>query len=169
MSSLLGSIAGWLADSAVREVVVAALGNVPGLPPLLQSLHILAIAVVVSAFVVPQLKVMGFAAHRQSYPEMLDRLAPWGGGALVVLLLTGAVFVIARPYRYLGNPVVGIKFACLAVALGLSWLLGRTARRSAPLFTGGQRATALLGTLVWLGVILAGRWIAYVDYLFWEA
>ncbi|MGE0623319.1 MAG: hypothetical protein AB7I04_24725 [Pseudomonadales bacterium] len=165
---MLGSIAGFIAESTLAEGVVHALGNVPGLPPLLQSLHILAIAGVVSAFVVPQLRIMGIAAHRQSYVEMLHRLTPWGGGALVVLLLTGAVFVIARPHRYLGNPLVGIKFAALAVALVLTWLLARSARRSAPLFSGRQRAVALLGVLAWLGVILAGRWIAYVDYLFWD-
>ncbi len=166
--SVLGTLAGIIADSPLRDAAVHALGNVPGLPPLLQSLHILSIVVVICAFVVPQFKVMGIAAHRQLYPEMLDRLTPWGCWALVVLLLTGTVFIIARPYRYLGNPLVGIKFGFLAGALLLTWLLARRARQSAPLFTTAQRTVALLTVLSWFGVVFSARWIAYVDYLFWE-
>jgi len=168
MESWLSNLAAAIAESPLHDSVVHALGNVPGLPPLLQSLHILAIAVVVSAFVVPQLKIMGVAAHRQSYVEMLERLTPWGWSAVLVLALTGSAFVVARPHRYLTNPVVGIKFLCLIGALGLSWLLARAARHSAPLFSGGQRVLALGAVLTWAGVIFAGRWIAYVDYLFWE-
>lgn len=167
-ASAPGSVAGFVADSPVRDAVVAALRDVPGLPPVLQSVHILAVAAVVCAYVVPQLKVIGLAAHRQSYPEMIGRLSPWGHWALVVLLLTGTVFVIASPYRYFGNPVVAIKLSCLAAALTLSWLLARGALITAPLFTAAQRALALCALLTWLGVIFAGRWIAYVDYLFWE-
>lgn len=167
-ASPLASVAGFIADSAVRDAVVDALGSVPGLPPVLQSLHILAVAAVVCAYVVPELKVIGVAAHRQSYPEMIERLSPWGAWALVVLVVTGSVFVVASPFRYFGNPVVGIKLTCLAAALALSWLLARSARKSAPLFTVTQRALALCALLAWCGVIFAGRWIAYVDYLFWE-
>lgn len=168
MPSPLGSIAETIAESSVRELAVHLLSTVPGLPPLLQSLHILAIAVVAAAFVVPQFKVLGIAAHRQAYPEMLRRLAPWGYAALALLLTTGSVFVVARPFRYLVNPLVGIKFALLLIALVLSWQVARRASRSAPLFSLGQRALALVSIVAWTGVVLAGRWIAYVDYLFWE-
>ena len=165
---MLKTIATFLAESDFRQTVIDLLMNVPGLPPIVQTFHILGIAVVVAALVVPLMKILGIAASGQAYEEMLQRLRPWALGGLGVLLISGAVFVIARPHRYLFNPIVGIKFACLLAALTLTLLIQRPAVNSAPAFTGLQKIAASLALVCWLGVMLAGRWIAYVDYLFWE-
>jgi hypothetical protein len=162
------TVAGWIAQSDFRQTVLDLLMNVPGLPPLVQAVHILSIGVVVASLVMPNLKVLGLAATGQNYSEMLHRLRPWALTALFVLFLSGAMFVIARPYRYFSNPVVGVKFACLAGALAMTWIAQHRAKSSAPLFGLGDRTLAALAVIAWLGVIFAGRWIAYVDYLFWE-
>jgi hypothetical protein len=169
VDTALTSVATWIAESDLRRIVIELLRDVPGLPPLVQAVHILGIAVVIGVFVIPQMKVLGIAANGQSYPEMLLRLRPWRGWALTTLLLTGAVFVIARPFRYLFNPMVGIKFACLAVALALTVWVQHRAASAAPDFGPSHRMMAALAVVAWIGVILSGRWIAYVDYLFWEA
>jgi len=169
VESLLTAIATWISQSQFREVIIEALMEIPGLPPVVQAIHILGIAVVVGAFVIPLMKVLGIAAHQQLYGEMLSRLRPWAWGALCVMFLSGAVFVIARPFRYFFNPIFGIKFGCLLIALTLTLLVQRQARLNAPIFSGSNRTLALIATIAWTGVIFSGRWIAYVDYLFWEA
>ena len=168
MEPVFGPVAGWIAESDLRQTVLDLLMNVPGLPPLVQAVHILSIGVVVASLVMPNMKVLGLAATGQNYSEMLNRLRPWGLTALILLLLSGAMFVFARPYRYFTNPIVGIKFACLAAALAVTWIVQHRARSAAPLFRLGDRILAALAVIAWLGVIFAGRWIAYVDYLFWE-
>lgn len=168
MESLLAAAASALADSNLRDAVVTLLRGVPGLPPVVQALHIGAIVVLVSAFLVPQLKILGIAASGQSYPEMTARLRPWAWAALATLLVTGAVFVIARPERYFFNPVAGAKLVFVIAALGTTLLTQRLALRRQGRFAVPERLLAAAAVLCWCGVILAGRWIAYVDYLFWE-
>lgn len=168
MEALLTTVATYFAESTIRQTVIGLLMDVPGLPPIVQTFHILAIAVVVAAFMVPQMKIIGIAATAQSLPEMLGRLRPWAWTALAVLLVSGAMFVIARPYRYFLNPIAGIKLACLIAALALTLLNQRWANSSAPQFTITQKVVAAAALFCWLGVMFAGRWIAYVDYLFWE-
>lgn len=148
--------------------MVELLREVPGLPPVIQAVHILGIAVVMATFVVPHLKVLGVAAFGQSYREMIVRLSPWGWWTLGVMFLSGAVFVVARPFRYVHNPIVAIKFSCLALAVTLSLTTRSRGARAAPDFRNAHKALAALSIVAWVGVILAGRWIAYVDYLFWE-
>jgi hypothetical protein len=88
---------------------------------------------------------------------------PWVWCTLPIMLLSGLPFVIARPQRYFTNPIFGIKFALLLPAVALAAVLHiLTVRRP------DYRATKLLAAislLLWIGVVLAGRWIAYADYL----
>ena len=168
MESLLSDLVALIASSSLRLTVIELLRGVPGLPPIVQTFHILAIGVIVATFGMLHLKMLGLAAHGQSYDEMWQRLQIWAWGALGVLFLSGAVFVVARPERYFSNPVFGIKVGLLTSALVLSVLVARFAVKhdgSRPLLL---KIFSALGLLLWIGVILAGRWIAYADYLFWE-
>lgn len=165
MSELLREFARTLANSGAHDLAVDWLRNVPGLPPIVQTAHLLSIAVVLGSIVMLSLRVLGWSVPSQSPLEMSKRLAPWTWAALPVLFLSGALFVLARPQRYFGNPVFGLKFAFLAPALALTGLLYALTRRSTPNRT-FARATALLTMMTWTCVVFAGRWIAYADYLF---
>lgn len=127
--------------------MVELLREVPGLPPVIQAVHILGVAVVLAAFVIPHLKILGLAAFGQSYREMIGRLSPWGWWTLGVMFLTGAVFVVARPFRYVHNPIVAIKFGCLALAVALSVWTRARAVRVTPDFRTGHKALAALSIM----------------------
>lgn len=165
MNEILLDIARAINGSVVQELIVSWLRNVPGLPPIVQMFHILGIGVVMGTIVMLNLRVLGWAVPSQRLDEMSARLMPWLWSALLVMVLSGLVFVIARPRRYFVNPVFGIKFALLAVALVLTLALRPLMARSvgAPVVA---KALAAVSLLAWLGVVLAGRWIAYADYLF---
>jgi hypothetical protein len=164
MSDFLLEAARVIAASPVNEFVVGALRNVPGLPPIVQTVHILSIAVVMASIVMIDLKVLGIALPNQQLPEMMRRLLPWTWWALPVLFVSGAVFVIGRPRRYFVNPVFGLKFALLAVAVTATYLLQRV--QTDATVRGSAKLLAAVSLFSWLGVMLAGRWIAYADYLF---
>ena len=145
----------------------------PGLPPIAQSIHILSIAVVVGTIVMVNLRFLSLAVPTQQPAEMLQRLLPWTWSALVVLLFSGAVFVIARPDRYFFNPIAQWKFALIIPAIALGALLYIPNRRcfgywtQTPAHLTVARLVSVFSILIWLAIILAGRWIAYVDYLFY--
>ena len=107
------------------------------------------------------LRVLGLALRGQTAEDLIRRLAPWTWGALPLLALSGLVFVLAQPYRYFDNPIFRLKFALMVPAIATTMAFHLRPRAH------GRLAT-LLGALslcLWTGVVMAGRWIAYVDYL----
>lgn len=165
-------VASALVDSQAREVAVYLLGNVPGLPPIAQSLHILGIAVVMGSIVMVDLKLLGLAVPTQNVSEMIRRLMPWTWWALSLNAVTGLLFVLARPNRYFYNPVAEWKFSMLVPAVALAFILHRLNSRERDYWerSSGRRISArilaVVSLVLWTGVVLAGRWIAYSDYLF---
>jgi hypothetical protein len=97
---------------------------------------------------------------------------PWTWWALPPQLLSGLVFFSARPQSYVVNPVFRAKFTMMIPAIVLALVFQRASARDPEFWerSAGRRASAkvvaALSLLLWIGVVLAGRWIAYADYLF---
>jgi hypothetical protein len=124
------------------------------------------------SIVVIDLRVLGLALRSQDATALARRLMPWTWWAIPVLAASGLVSVIARPERYLHNPVFGLKFALLAPALVLAGACQLATARDSRFWerSSGRRVSArivaALSLLLWIGVAMAGRWIAYADFLF---
>ena len=150
----------------MQELVVYLLSNVPGLPPIVQTVHLLGIAVIMSSVVLLDLRILGLALPSQDVQELTRRVMPWVWWTLPVMLLSGSMFVFARPRRYFTNPVFGLKFALLLPAIALAAVLHFVSVRKPDDWR--TKLVAALSLLLWVSVVLAGRWIAYADYLFPE-
>jgi len=167
-------LANALAESPLRTAVVYLLGNVPGLPPIVQTIHILSVAAIMGSVVLIDLKVLGLALPSQSLSELARRLMPWTWWALPTLALSGAVFILARPASYVVNPVFRLKFAMLAPAVVLAAVFHRAMAGDSGFWERTRareiaaKVVAAVSLLLWIGVAMAGRWIAYADYLFPE-
>ena len=162
-----------LADSQAQELAQYLLGNVPGLPPIVQTLHIVGISVVMASIVMVDLRFLGVAVPSQNLSEMISRLMPWTWWALPVNAVTGLLFIVARPFRYFYNPVFGMKFSFLLPAVALAFIVYRLNRKETGYWEQtlsrrvSGRVIAACSLLLWIGVVMAGRWIAYSDYLFY--
>jgi len=154
--------------SSAREVAVWALSNIPGFPPLIQTAHILSITAIVASAGILSLRVIGIAVVSQQPREMAMRLRFWFVGGFVGTFCSGIFFILARPNRYFDNPVFQIKFAVLVPAIILSaviyYLLMKREEGASGIVI---RLLGSASVLLWVTVILAGRWIAYSEYLFW--
>ena len=150
----------------MQDLAVYLLSNVPGLPPIVQTVHLLGIAVIMSSVVLLDLRILGLALPSQDVQELTRRVMPWVWWTLPIMVLSGSMFVFARPRRYFTNPVFGLKFALLLPSIALAALLHVVTVRK-PDYR-GMKAIAAFSLLLWIGVVLAGRWIAYADYLFPE-
>ncbi len=162
MTDILASVSAFIAESSVREFVIYLLRNVPGFPPIVQTVHILAIAAVMGSIIFVNLRILGVAVPSQRLSEMINRMLPWTWWALLSLALSGLVFIIARPEKYFFNPVFGIKFALLIPAVMFAWIIHRKNGveegywEVSALRRGSARAIALLSVVLWLGVMMAG-------------
>lgn len=134
--------------------------------PNVQTIHILAIAVVIGSALATELRFAGVFATDCQPADVLRRYLPWTRRALIVLLATGLILVVAEPGRTLGNAVFWTKMALVAGA-SLVTLKARKAVLSQPAVPQGavgpeaSRPLAWLMVLVWCAVIFCGRFIAY--------
>lgn len=144
------------------------LGEAIWIIPILQSIHILAVAMVLSSVLMIDLRLFGLTTA-YSVRQIMDRFMPFLWTGLVILAATGIIQITAEPKRTLNaNPAFYLKMAMLLVAVGVT--IGFQAyirRNAADLENRAKRITLLqlaaIATLVlWIAIAVAGRWIAYV-------
>ena len=154
------ALARWLSETAAS----GAIRQIDGLVPVLQTIHILAIAIVLSSVLMVDLRVL-FARPAMPPPQdVARRFEAWIWSGLIVLAASGAPLIVAEPQRTLLNVSFQIKMALIVVAAVATYVLLQSLRRSAdarravgPRFLAG-------GTLIlWCMVAAAGRFIAYTQ------
>lgn len=142
--------------------------------PLLQSIHLLAIGVTLASVFLINLRIQRRAAHDQTLMTVTQRYAPWLWGALVILAGTGLLLIWTEPERELASFSFWVKMALLAVGIvmvaAFQVSLSRNERdwEEHRMYRGSTRAMAALTFIVWCGVLLMGRLIAF-DTQFWGA
>ena len=152
----------WLSQTAFSTTI----SGIPWAVPLLQSIHILSIAVVFSSVAMLDLRMAGLIGRDTSLRDTAQRFVPWIWGALLVLLGTGLLQTMAEPGRELLNWIFWTKMALVVVASVLTAVVGRVIeeQRFRDLPPARRRTIRLVATvslLLWIAVITCGRWIAY--------
>jgi len=135
--------------------------------PTVQTIHILGIAAVMAAVLMIDLRLIG-VFREQPLPRVSRRFRPVIWWTLPILLLTGIIMITGEPGRSLANPVFQLKMALLVSAIIVTLAYQAPLRRNASYWDCGghrqlARLVALLSLLLWIGIVFAGRWIAYFD------
>jgi hypothetical protein len=160
---VLSQFCTWLSATALSQHIQDAFWVIPTV----QTVHIVSIAIVMTSMAMLDLRLVGIAGRRQSLPDMAGRFLPWVWIALVVLLCSGTILIIGEPGRDLLNVVFWIKMSLLATAVVLTWTFQRMLQRSTTFWDRNRAAAVLLGSVslvIWVGIVAAGRWIAYVEH-----
>ena len=133
--------------------------------PLVNAAHILGIGLILGAILPLDLRLMGAfrATPLEAIGPFLSRTAAAG---VAVALVTGFLLFLVEPGEYLANPAFLAKLGLLALALanvaavhrGPAWRRAVTGRGVAP----ALRASAAASMLLWLGALIAGRWIGFL-------
>ena len=153
----------WIMGTSASKTVA----NVAWIIPAVQTIHILAISVVISTMAMLDLRLMGLTAKRYSIRAVADRFLPWMWLSVIVLLITGVILITGEPDRALGNWVFQTKMALLIAVLAISWGFNRVLKRDLTAWDMDSRhktaakVTGLVSLLLWIGIVVAGRWIAY--------
>jgi hypothetical protein len=135
--------------------------------PAVQSIHIIAIAAVIGAAIVMDLRLAGVLATDETPQTVVRRHLPWMWSGLAVLLLSGLIMAVGEPDRVLMNQIFWIKMALVLTGFVLTLLF-----RYPILHPEYQAEHARLAVLVkpmawaslaiWVTIVFCGRWIAYV-------
>ncbi len=158
------ALAQWLSATPLS----LALRELDWLVPLLQTVHILAIAMVVSSVFLIDVRLLDFT-RSQSITETARRFMPWIWTGLAILAVSGAALITVEPMRALPNPAFQIKMALLFVAIAATWLFQISLRGDAVFWqsAGSRRSMATVlavsAFLLWCAIVGAGRLIAYLQ------
>ena len=137
--------------------------------PLLESIHVLCLALFVGTAVMLDLRLLGVAMPHIPASAFTQRLLPWTRGAFVIMVATGVLLFTATPVTYYNELSFRLKLI-LMVAAGFNvWFFhARTRRRIADWDSvvtppTAARVAAIVSLAAWTGVVIAGRLIAYED------
>jgi hypothetical protein len=156
-------LADWLAATPLSK----ALSDQSWVVPTSQSIHILAVSTVFASALMINLRLLGVGARWRSVSQLSDTLIPWMWCGLVVLLLTGSIQTLAEPVRQFVTPVFWAKMTMIVIVTVMTILFVRALRRNAPLWDDVSsrppqaKIFAVVSTLMWLAIIVCGRFIAY--------
>jgi hypothetical protein len=134
--------------------------------PTVQTIHILAIAVVMASALMIDLRLIGIVGRDQSLARVTERFLPFVWWPLLILLATGVVMIVGEPARALKNSVFQLKVALILLAVLVTFIVQLLVRKN-PAFgdlaraRGAPLAIAAVSVLLWVGIVCAGRWIAY--------
>jgi hypothetical protein len=135
--------------------------------PAIQSIHIVGIGIVMASVFMIDLRILGWAGMDQTLRQTTSRFGPWLTASLWLMAATGLLMVIGEPVRELVTFSFWLKMFLVVVGTLIAVLFQRTLRKHEPRWEetiarrGSVRALAIVTFLIWVGIIILGRLIAY--------
>ena len=135
--------------------------------PVIESVHVLAICLVVGSILVVDLRLLGLASVNRPVSRITSSILPLTWCAFAVAVVSGGLMFISNSIKYLGNCYFIAKMILSAVA-GLNMVVfhaigakdmpkwEKSARLPLP-----ARAAGALSILLWIAVVACGRWIGF--------
>jgi hypothetical protein len=136
--------------------------------PTVQTVHILAIAAVMSSVLMLNLRLLGITGRDQPLAGVSARFRPVIWWTLPVLLVSGATLIVGEPVRSLENAFFQIKMVLLVTVVIVTLAYQVPLNKDAGFWdaTNGRRGAikliAVFSLLLWVSIVCAGRWIAYL-------
>lgn len=135
--------------------------------PLLESAHVIGLALVVGTIAVVDLRLLGVASTHRSFQRLAADTLKWTWAAFALTALTGGLMFITNAAVYFHNGYFRAKVVLLVLAalnvLVFELTAGRTVEQwdRAPSPPRLARAIATLSLVIWVAVIVAGRMIGF--------
>jgi hypothetical protein len=155
------------AESLAQAQLSNVLKEYSWIVPTSQSVHIVSVGLLFTSAIAINMRVLGLARAERSVSQLLDALAPWMWGALAALLATGTIQTVAEPVRQFVAPLFWIKMALIVIVVLMTVGFMHVVRRHASAWDAadqrppGALPFAVVSTLLWVSIIVCGRFIGY--------
>jgi len=151
------ALATWIAESAWAF-------------PTIESIHVVAITLVVGSIAVADLRLLGLAWKGRPVTDVLHDVLPMTWIAFAVALTCGSLLFITQATKYIDNSAFQIKMLLMVLAgvnmLAFELLTFRSISkwdRNVPVPFAGRLAGAV-SLACWLGILVFGRQIGWTMY-----
>ena len=154
--------------------------------PLIESTHVLTLTLFVGLTVMLDLRLLGLTMKQVPASEVTARLLPWTKAGFVIMVITGAAAFLRDPGQDLPEHLLSRQgrdadsggAECVAVSLARG-AAGRGLGFDAVYRPSAARVAAIVSLILWAGIVVAGRMIAYnwfdcdiqpqADFINWAA
>lgn len=131
--------------------------------PVIESFHLLALAVIGGAVLLVNLRLCGLGIRSQTPAQLWRDTRPWLIGSLTVLLVSGLMLYTSEAIKLYYNNAFWVKMGSLLAAMLFTFtVVQRVARADEssvnPLWS---KTVAVLSLVFWSGVGVGGRWIGF--------
>ncbi len=165
MSASLLQFCQWLNDTGPAT----ALRESKYMFPIVESVHTLAITLVVGTVAILDLRLLGLILKKEPVSKVANQILPVTWKGFVVMAISGLALFAAEAAKSYHNPAFRFKLILLAL-VGLNPLIFhftiyKTVDQwgGAPRAPGRARLAAVLSLSLWSAIVIAGRAIAYFN------
>jgi hypothetical protein len=141
--------------TAVRESALAY--------PVILSVHLSSIALFGGAILMTNLRLLGLAMTTQPAPEVISQLRHWKRIGFILMAGTGILLAGAKAETYHANPYFQLKLGLIALVAVHAMVFHRQVYRNEAPRPQTAKLAACLSLALWLGIVAAGRLIAYYE------
>lgn len=152
----------WLENTWIAQTISTSIW----LYPALESTHYVGLALLLGGIMLIDLRLLGVA---RSLPlRTMISLVPWVWAGFIINATTGTLMFIYGATSFGTNPSFQLKMVLMVLAGINALLFTIAAARSGDQWVSTDRtpvavkAIATLSLVFWIGVMTAGRWMAYV-------
>jgi hypothetical protein len=134
--------------------------------PLIESFHVIAIALVAGSIFIVDTRLLGFTSVKLPFTYLSDRLLPWTWWAFAFSVLTGTLMFMGNAITYYENTPFRVKMALLLLA-GLNMLFFQmvtfrgVAAWDSSRPPSAARLAGFISITLWCAIIGFGRWIGF--------
>jgi len=153
----------WLQSTALAKTI----SEDEILFPWIESVHVLAIVLVVGTIAIVDLRLIGVASLDRAAGRLMREILPLTWGAFVVAAITGSLMFSSNAKTYAHNFFFQGKLVLLALAglnMAFFHFVGATGierwgttRQTPP----AVKAASALSLVIWAAVVAFGRWIGF--------
>jgi hypothetical protein len=131
--------------------------------PIVLSIHLSSIALFGGTILMTNLRLLGLAMTDLPASDAIAQLRPWKRIGFVAMASSGILLGGAKAEMYFGNPYFHLKLTLLALVAAHALAFRRSVYRNPLPMSGMAKLAACLSLALWLGIISAGRLIAYYE------
>ncbi|HEV8393576.1 MAG TPA: DUF6644 family protein [Vicinamibacterales bacterium] len=135
--------------------------------PVLESIHVVGLALVFGTIAILDLRLLGVASLERAVSRLMADLLKWTWAAFAVTAVTGGLMFSTNAVVYFHNTFFRAKMILLVLA-GVNMLVFElTARKTIARWDASgatpraAKVVATVSLLIWVGVIVAGRAIGF--------
>ena len=149
----------WCENTAIGAVIRDSLW----LFPVIEAVHLLALAVIGGAVLLVDFRLIGWGLRRQTVRELARDAQPWLFSSLGMMLLTGFLLFTSEAVKCYDCPAFWVKMTSLSLAIVFTftirrWVVSADEGRIGPAWS---KIVGCLSVLLWAGVGIGGRAIAF--------